>query len=604
MKLYKLYCNQPNFKNIQFNTGVNVIYADVKTRIDEDENSHNLGKTLLIELIDILLLKGISKKEHFFYTEKGGDGKLIFENYIFYLEILLNDGKFLTIKRSVKANTKISFSLNDSSKKNDFTPPENWDESDWAIDKAKIRLGEYLDFGFFKDKDYEYRKAIDYCLRRQGDYQDIYRLTKFTGKDIFWKPFMFDLLGFNGDLLKGKYELDEEIKTLKQFILEEEKNFAVKSNEKDEIIGQIQIKTVDRNQYQQEVDNFNFYNQDKEAIQTLVDEVESSISNLNGIVYNLEFDINKIQTSIKNDFSFDLKQVEELFGETKIYFPEALKKEYQELVEFNTQITKERNKLLKDTLKLKVEELERSRKELYILNEKRGELLGYFQETSTFKKFKSYQKSLIRIEGELLRLNEKLNIIDIIGQKENEIRANKSKIEEIVNEVKVLANNTSENQIYTTIRGNFSQFYKDILNEHAIISWAINSNGNVDFKEPKVESKGDVKKFTQQDKGYTYSNLFCVAFDLAILTTYSNQSFYRFVYHDDVFANKDRGVKNRLLNLINAICLKYDIQYIFNVIKDDLPLNDKDDIIYFSPSEIILNLHDKDASGTLFGFKF
>lgn len=31
MKLSKLYTNQPNFKNIEFNSGFNVIYADVKT---------------------------------------------------------------------------------------------------------------------------------------------------------------------------------------------------------------------------------------------------------------------------------------------------------------------------------------------------------------------------------------------------------------------------------------------------------------------------------------------------------------------------------------------------------------------------------------------
>jgi len=163
---------------------------------------------------------------------------------------------------------------------------------------------------------------------------------------------------------------------------------------------------------------------------------------------------------------------------------------------------------------------------------------------------------------------------------------------------------TDTNLLYKEIRSKFSMYYKAILNEDAYISWNINGSGNIDFKSPKVVSSGENKIDTAQGDGYTYTKLFCVCFDLAILTSYANQSYYKFVYHDDVLANEDNGVKHRLLGLIKSLIEKYQVQYIFSIIKDDLPTNDKDLPIKFSDTEVVLNLSDKDEKETLFGFKF
>ena len=63
MQLSKLYSNQSSFKNIKFNlNGLNVLYAEVKSKSHEKKNSHDLGKTKFAELIDFMLLKEIDKK--------------------------------------------------------------------------------------------------------------------------------------------------------------------------------------------------------------------------------------------------------------------------------------------------------------------------------------------------------------------------------------------------------------------------------------------------------------------------------------------------------------------------------------------------------------
>jgi len=603
MKLSKLYCNKESFKNIRFQTGLNVVYADVKTQIDDSKNAHNLGKSLLIELIDFLLLKKIDKKRHWLYSTKNDVGESIFIEYVFYLEIYLNHGKYLTIRRSVERNTKIAFKLSEQSVEK-FPPPSNWDEEDITLVKAKELLGKYLAFDFFKDKPYDYRKAINYCLRRQGDYSDIYKVSKFSGgKHVYWKPFMFDLLGFNGRLIEEKYEIDTEIEKFKTFAENLKKEFRV-TEKRDEIVAQIQIKEKEINEATLQVDRFNFYESDKSLIRNGIEDVETKISNLNSVAYNLEFSIDKLQKSIKNKFAFDIESVNKVFEETKIFFPEQLKKDYKELIQFNQELTTERNKLLKKTINQKQVELRQIRGELKALNDKKEDLMSFLQDTETFKKFKEYQKSLIVIEKELMTLQQKLNVIDKIIAREKKNEEREEELKEILKLLKEEYNNTANNKSYTNIRNSFSDYYKKILDETAYISWEINTLNNVDFNSPKVTSKRDTNRDTAQGKGHTYRKLLCVAFDLAILTSYNTQSFYRFVYHDDVLANEDNGVKHRLVKLIRELIELYDLQYILTVIKDDLPTDNNDIPIRFEENEEVLKLHDKDDSGTLFGFKF
>jgi uncharacterized protein YydD (DUF2326 family) len=52
MKLSQLYANN-KFKNIVFNDGLNLILAKVTKKLDLNKDSHNLGKTTLIAVIDL-----------------------------------------------------------------------------------------------------------------------------------------------------------------------------------------------------------------------------------------------------------------------------------------------------------------------------------------------------------------------------------------------------------------------------------------------------------------------------------------------------------------------------------------------------------------------
>ena len=605
MQLSKLYCNDKRFKNIKFKfNSINVIYADVKSDIKEKKNSHDLGKTKFAELIDFMLLKKIDKN-HFLLKIKGKNGESIFADYVFYLELYLNSNKFLTIKRSVKANTKISFSLQNQTTSN-YMPPLKWDHEDIVIDKSRKLLSDYLSLDFFHNKNYDYRKSINYSLRRQDDFKDVYKLNKFSvGKDIGWKPFMFDLLGFDGKLLKLKYDNDSEIDRIDQSISSYKKDYPVKVENRDEIIAEKEILEREFKEREQQIDRFDFYKRDKTLIKEGIDNIENKISDLNSESYKLNYEIDKLKFSIKNNFSFDIEKVKTIFEETSIYFPDQLTTEYKDLMSFNKKLTSERNKYLKQTIKEKEIQLHEINLRLEKFNDDRKDLLSHLTDSETFTKFKKYQKDLVKIESELVKYNEEIKIIDLIIGKENEKDILKDNIKSTETELKKINQSTDKNIRYKKIRELFSDYYKNIMDENAVLSWNINANGNVNFISPKVKSKIDQNKNTAKDEGNTYMKLLCVAFDLAILCAYNKESYFRFVYHDDVLSQQDNGIKIRLLELIHYITKKYKIQYILSAIKSDLPIASQSTKFQkFDDSEIILRLNDKNESGTLFGFDF
>lgn len=606
MKLSKLYCNQEGFKNIEFNlNGLNVIYADVKTSISDKKNSHDLGKTKVAELIDFLLLKKIEQKKHFLFKLIKDNGQSIFIDYVFYLEIVLNSGYFLTIRRGIDNNSKISFAVNPQ-RANGFNMNIKYEHTDIPIDKAKKILSDYLNFEFFYNKNYDFRKALSYNLRTPpDDYKDVYQLSKFSnGKHKDWKPFIFDLLGFDGELLLNKSNNDEEVEEIKKYISNLKNEFSIKKEDRDDLVGEMQSKQIVTKEIENKIDRFNFYEQDKELIKKGINQIENEISEYNTLSYNLNYEIDKLNKSIQNNFAFDINKVNKIFEESNIYFGKQITSDYKTLIDFNEKLTTERNKLIKSTLKSKQTDLKKINSSLENLNLKKVEILSYIQETDLFKKFKFYQKELVKIEGQLSLIREKIKKIDLIISKEEEIESKQEEITTTIKKLKSIYLTTENNEKYKGIRLKFKSYYKEIMDEDANITWNLNTNNNVDFPPPKVHDKQNENKITAKDEGTTYKKILCVAFDLAILASYNKESYYRFVYHDDVLSQQDNGIKHRLLKLIDTLCKQFDLQYILSVIKSDLPYDEKDQLEYFSDNEVILKLNDKDNFGTLFGNVF
>ena len=579
MKISKIYSNK-NFKNIEFNENFNAIVAFIES--DKKEDTHNLGKTSLIRVIDFLLLSSFDKN-----TDKllGND---IFIGQEFYGELKLNNGKYLLIKRSINTPTKISFKLNDS-KLNDFELDIDWDE-ELTLKKAKARLNDYLDFNILPN--WDYRKSITYFLRSQQDYLDVFKLNKFKGKHKDWKPFVFDLLGFDGKLILEKLEIEEEIDTLKGKVKTLKLEAQIDTSEKDRLEGLLEIKKNELFEVRKLIDRFNFFKEDIQTNKELVEQIDVQLQAFNTDRYRISYEINKIESSLSDIIDdIDNKTISDLFEEVNLYYPQQLKKEYNDLISFQKSLTIERKKYLLETLTELKGEYSDLNSKIRVIENQKGELLSLLTQKDSYQKFKEYQKKTVSLEVEVERIDDKIQAIDNSLIIENDIAEKK---ESIANYVLALKDALSERK-HSNINKIFNSIIKEILDTNALISLKLNSQGNIEFNAD-YQNKVDLLN-TSESQGTTYKKLLCVAFDLSLLVNFSDKSFYKFVYHDGVLEGLDDRIKIRYIKLVKELCEKYDLQYIITLIDSDLP-KEKPNII--EKNDICLRLNDKDNKGKLF----
>jgi uncharacterized protein YydD (DUF2326 family) len=108
MKLTRLYSNEPRlFEPIAFNgvrdAKISVVFASVTKPKDATKDSHNLGKTTLLHLIDFLLLKNI-EKDHIFLRHSG-----LFAKLVFFLELQTSTGQYVTVKETSSQSEGTSY---------------------------------------------------------------------------------------------------------------------------------------------------------------------------------------------------------------------------------------------------------------------------------------------------------------------------------------------------------------------------------------------------------------------------------------------------------------------------------------------------------------
>ena len=586
MKISKIYANK-SFKNVSFNeTGLNVIIGKISDRENTDLDSHNIGKSLLLEVIDFLLLKKVSNKDKYFLTKYQ-----IFEECVFFAEIKLNSGQYLIVRRATATNTKISFKINDFKLDDFITDFEGWDEENIAIDKARKLLNTYINYDILPS--WTYRKAINYFMRYQNDYIDVFKLSKFQGVHKDWKPMVFDLLGFDGKLIDEKLSLEEEFEEQKALLKTLETENKVSSEDEDKVVGLIEIKQNEFDTLSDEVDKFNFYEKDNAEKEKLINDIESQIKYANTEHYNIKYEINKIENSLTTGIDLiNIDDINELYKEVEIFFPDALLEEYEKVVNFNKEITSERNQYLSENLATLKQELIEVETQLKKLENEKSVIFTDITEKTTYDKFKKYQKELAKAEADIIILQNKLtsiNKMSSIQEKINRLDADiKLKVAELKKEIL--------KQKHKHIRKLFNEFTMKVLNTPAILSVKPNKSNNIEF-EAEYQNQEELIT-TDLARGNTYKKILCAAFDTALLQFYSQNSFYKFVYHDGVLDSLDIRKKEKYIEYVREMANQNNIQYILTVIESET--YDLRSEYKFTKDEVRLVLSDESCGEKLF----
>lgn len=593
MKLSKLYCSDHTFQELKFNKGLSIVFGDV---VDNDAGlgtvqEHNLGKTSLVELIDFMLLKKVGDESYLIkFNHK-------FLNWVFFLEIELNDGTYLTIRRSPDMNSKISFKAHIAPDQN-FATEVDWDYQDLnlysqkeELDPKKILQDIYLKFDV--QSQYSYRSFLCYLLRTQFDYVDVFKLNQFEGAELNWKPALFSLLGFDEALLVEKYQLEAEIKHLKKAASALTKTSDKEDGEKYKLRAAIEAKEEEKKVVQQSIESFNFYTEDNTANRELVEKIEREIALLNDNKYAISYDLDQVSLSLKDehDPELDASDLKDFFEEINVNFSQDLKAEYAAVIKFSQQLSVERKKYLAQELKSLNDKLKNINKRLLQLNQERVELLKGLQEKDSFKKFKVYQARAAHLTNEIFDFKQQLRDIERNERMLEEKAVRLKKVEKLKEELALQLDN--EPEAFKIIRKHFRDYYKEVFEYTATLFIKLNRNGNVVF-EPLVLGNGE--DMTGKSKGYTSIRVMCASFVLAVLATYSDRSYFRFAYHDGIMEGWGDNHKLSFIKLLREYCAQHDIQYVTSMIKSDMPPG-----FEFGEGEVIRILTKED---TLFNVDF
>ncbi|HCF7075580.1 TPA: DUF2326 domain-containing protein [Pseudomonas aeruginosa] len=593
MKLSRLYSSKPDlFEPVEFVQGLNVVMAEIRLPENRNKDTHNLGKTTLGRLLDFGFL---AKRDPKFFLFKHVE---LFKDFIFFLEIELEDASFVTIRRGVEEATKISFKRHEAGHQDlSGLPLVEWDHQDMPFERARDLLDGLLDWRALKP--WAFRKGLGYLLRSQDDFRDVFHLRKFAAAHSDWKPFLAHVLGFDAQLVAKHYEKEEQLAE-KQSTAQTIKNELGGSIEDiSKIEGILLLKQKEAEKKQKLLDAFDFRAQDKDSTKQLVDDIDERIASLNAERYSLNQNKKKIITSLEEDqILFNPDEAQRLFEEAGVLFKGQIKKDFQQLIAFNRAITDERRGYLQEERAEVEAELKRINAELNTLGKKRSEMLSFLSGTDIFGKYKQVSDEMVTLRADITSLERQRGFLHRLQELRTEIRALTEERGHLQTQIEadVEKQNSDQNSLFSAIRVFFSEIVEEVIDRKALLSVSPNQAGHLEFRAEILDESGNA---TSADLGHTYRKLLCIAFDLAILRAHLDDKFPRFVYHDGVFESLDDRKKENLLAVIRRYA-DLGLQPIITLIDSDLPLRPHDDEAVFGTDEIVVTLHDESEQGRLF----
>ena len=330
----------------------------------------------------------------------------------------MDNGSYLVIRRSIDRPTKINF-------KESILPLDSfdinineWDFEELSFQTAVKQLNSYLNFNVVTD--FSYRKYINYFLRHQADYLEVFHLSKYKGKNFLWKEFLIELFGYSNRLLQEKEQLETEI-TSKKSEITFLANRTITDGDKDSIKALIELKEQELCDRKKLINEIDFSKEDTDEHKKLVERIDAQLQVNNSELYALDRDIERISISLTHEIKqIDITELKAIFEETQVIFPNDVYIQFQDLLEFNKKLSSERNGYLKEQLIEMRKKLPEVKKNISNLQAERKNALSFLTETDSFEKYKEIQERISDIEVQINSLRTQYDKDSSSYCKENE----------------------------------------------------------------------------------------------------------------------------------------------------------------------------------------
>ncbi len=590
--IHKIYSDLPTFKELSFEEGLNILLASRTSTSTEQQTRNGAGKSSLVELIHFTL-GGKCKPDNIFRN------KSLIE-YSFGIDFDFAD-KRISIQRSGEKPSKLIVNSGDFSSWS-FQPKQDKKSNDLSISNANWTelLGDKLfDVSQLSDEGDEenetnlsFRQLFSYFARKDsaGGFEDPF---KFFSKQFpaSIQACMFYFLGLDQFLPQRWNHIRDREKTIKELKLAMTnglfKEIVQSTSDLRTQIALTEKKISDLEIQLKEYKVLPEYQKVEEEASKLILEI-SDYSNQDTVDLQL---LQELEKSLKELPEPDMTQVENIYKDAGLIFPDFVTKRFEEVLEFHKSIYSNRkNYLENDIANLRNRITERNAKKL--LTEQK-----YTQNMSLLKThgaLDTYVRLTSRRDENKLKLSQLKDQFDVAQS----LETNKTRLE------------SERSELLSLLVNEYKERATEI-NEAIIIFEDISSKlyeqaGSLHIGESLNGPTFEIKIQGEKSKGINNMQIFCLDMTIQILMNRHNIG-PKFLIHDShIFDGVDERQIAKALDLGKALAEEHDFQYIVTMNSDtfDGVLKNVANKTTTESCVLPVILTDEVDTGGLFGLRF
>jgi len=571
MILLKLSSDNPKFKTLDFNEGLNIL-AGLQLSGADKETYNGIGKSFSLNLIHLMLGAKLD-------IRKRKEKKL--------LEFLSTYGVFTLTFIHDNKNYKIV---------------KNFSEGHYHINDEKVLKTNYpkelrsIILGNNVDKNISFKQILNTFARRYGGsyYNDILSQQGRPNEDYYQRYVNLSLLGVDTSMVQTKFDIKTSLdKLLKaKNVVEDYESQLEEVNIKD--LKDTLNKLVDDKNNFVIAENYDEFKKQADKKTNKLNIIRNNIHDIVKSISRKRSNLNQIKS-----INIDIKEVKNLYDEAKFFFDDQIIVRLKDASQFHRDLMGNRVLRLESdivSLNAQLEELE----DILKKEEKaRDNILKDLDSKGALEEYNSISERIGSLTKEIQELDKYKVILEGFKKDKSKLDFKNAKINS--ESIEYLTNSKDKfDEIENKFRELVKRFYLNHGGEFKII----------ETKDAKYLFDIDVEIPRDGSQAINEVKIFCYDFLLYLL----NPNILGFLAHDGcIFSEMDPRQKSMIFKVALDFVKKHNMQYFINigesslneVLDKDNKLNMLNDIEKKDIEDsVILKLYDKDPSQWLFGTSF
>jgi uncharacterized protein YydD (DUF2326 family) len=581
--IHTIRCDQPNFKNIDFKPGFNVVLA-TRTMAATDKDSRNgAGKTTLVEIVHFCLGSSADKKNRLMAPPLRG--------WTFAVELDLRGNRYL-VGRNTANPRKVML-------EGDFRDWPIKPKKDKEADAFVLSTSQWIDvLGWLmfdlapqaKTNSYEptFRSLFSYFARR--------------GRDAFSIPFEhfrrqtdWDkqvnsafLLGLSWDYPAKLQKLKDQEKVVRQLRL------AIKAGTFPDLlgtVGELESQKVRLEELitrrSEELRTFRVHPQYQE-FQEQANLLQSAIRETNQENVTDRAMLSFYQESLVEERPPEAEKLAKMYQEAGVVWPDGVRKRLEDVQAFHDKLIVNRRAFLQTEISRLTLAIARRTEEVSRLSNERADVLSVLDTHGALAEYTEMQRLQNEEVAKLSAVNQKIANLKRIDEIKAQTRIERGQLQ-------ILARSFYEERRSDRERALslFNQFSQALYNRPGELI--------IDVVEGGYRYNVEIER--QDSQGVEQMKVFC--YDLTLATLWAAKHLGpEFLIHDStIFADVDERQKAHALELAARAAQAHGFQYICCLNSDSIPQEDFSEGFSLQPY-VRIELTDEGETGGLLGIRY